>query len=410
MIKNTISSHLLLISTFTKTCCQLLPKLLLPILCPAFIVSCNEGGDAESPQAYSYTVPALTGDGWQVGHLQDVGIDTNLLIEAMNTIRQGEPGFELIDSIVIAKDGVLVFDELTRTGFNLYDGLVGNTSLQIHSLHSVTKSWTSTAVGVAIDQGFIPNVDALVHDYFVDKMPIQNYTAEKQGIKLQDWLTMRPGYDWNENDVSLLDRNNIVYPFNESADPVQFLLDRPMVFAPGTTFDYNSGVSHVLGELVGRAVGQDVVGFMDVNLFQPLQIHNYQYFSLTGQFAAGGADGGLFISTRDMAKLGQLFLDNGFWNGQQLVSQSWINMATQAQIEFDTGRDGYGYQWWTHDFDHQSGLVRGYRADGWGGQHIIVIPALNLVVALTGHAYTDEQIQDRNRVRIVQDYILPSIN
>ena len=375
------------------------------------VVGCGSGSSSTDaqlapPVPYTYRVPQQLNDGWQTAHLQDVGIDSNLLTDLINKIRHQVPGYHLIDSVLIVKDGMLVFDERTRTQFDRFDEIIDNHNLDLHIMNSVTKSFASTAVGIAIDQGYIPGIDAPVHDYFVDKMPIDNFTPEKQSITLVDWLTMRAGYQWDEWTIPYLDPNNQINRMSNSADPIQFLLDQPMATTPGTTFVYNSGVSHVIGSLLERATGQSVATYMNQTVFQPLNIQTFDYYTVGGQFFTGG---GLYLTTRDMAKLGQLFLDGGEWNGVRVVSEAWVNEATATHVQFTTAPGGYGLHWWTGTFNYDGNVVSSFRAVGFGGQYVIVIPALRLVVAMTGHAFMASEGNLRNTVDVVQDYVLPSI-
>ena len=376
------------------------------IFTPVILVACGGDDDDDVFVPYEYAMPEQTGDGWQVGQLQDVGIDATRITEVMNFIRRKEPGFRFIDSLVIIKNGQLVFDELIRTRFDRFDNSIGNRNIELHTLRSATKSFASTLVGIAIYQSYIPGADILVHDYLQQRQPIANWDTSKQSIKMSDWLTMRHGYEWEEDDFAYFDLNTITGQFENASDPFQFVLDLPMANSPGQVYEYNTGVSYALGRFVQEITGQHVIDFIDSNLFQPLNISVYEYSALAGELHTGA---GLYLSARDMAKLGQLYLNGGVWNGYRIISEDWVNLATQSHVEFDTGHDGYGYQWWTHDFEYDGGFVTSFRAQGFGGQYIIVIPNLELVVVLTSHAYTEEQIQERGQIRIVQDYILPSI-
>ena len=375
------------------------------------LFGCGSGSDSSSASAprqdpYVYRTPTQTADGWTTGDLQQVGMSSTLPSQLVDRIRRREPGFDLIDSVLIARNGVLVFDELTRTALEAGDEQIGNRDLNLHALNSVTKSFTSTAVGIAIDQGYLPNIDLNVHDYYSDKIPIQNFTSDKAGIRLRDWLTMRAGYSWDESSISYLDSRNVWRQMGASSDPVRFVLDRPMADAPGSTFTYNTGVSFLLGDLVHRATQQEFSNYLSANLLSKLDIQTFRYVSVGGQLAGGS---GLFLSHRDMAKLGQLFLDGGVWNQVRVVSQSWVTLATQTHTPSRSPNAGYGLQWWTTTFSYQGRELPSFYANGFGAQYVIVIPELKLVVGLTGHALTDAQASSRAQVRVVQDFVLPAI-
>src|SRR5690606_37649938 len=135
---------------------------------------------------------------------------------------------------------------------------------------------------------------------------------------------------------------------------------------PGDTFAYSTGVAYGLGRIVQLSSGLSVVDFMDLYLFQPLNIENYTWWEVDGQLHTGSA---LYLSLRDMAKLGQLFLDGGEWNGARVVSQTWVNEATIARVDADANRQ-YGYQWWMQSFTANGTDYATYFANGLGGQYI----------------------------------------
>jgi CubicO group peptidase (beta-lactamase class C family) len=375
----------------------------------ALLLSCGgsggSGDGAGNPRvAYTYRQPAAIGDGWRVAHGRDVGVDVAPLETLVNNIREDAQDFRFIDSVFVAKDGRLVLDEQFRTGLDFTDEWAGNRNVNLHVLNSVTKSFTSTLIGIAIDQGQIPGVQVPVHDYFQQKFPIAEWSAAKAGITLQDWLTMRHGYDWNEWSSSYFDAGNINARMIAAADPVQFLLDRPLASTPGEVFAYSTGVSYGLGRLLQQASGQDVANYLRDNLLTPLDIRDFTYWNTDGQLQSGS---GLYLATRDMAKLGQLFLDGGVWNGTRVVSQSWVTEATVRRVELN-GR-GYGYQWWMREYTVGGNSYQTFYADGLGGQYIFVFPELNTVVAFTGSVYEDGQAPQRNFTRVIEEFILPAV-
>jgi len=371
-----------------------------------FSIGC--GGSSSStvePLApYVYQMPANLNDGWQVDQASDQNVDETLLTELVNNIQDNVDKFRYIEAVLVAKNGRLILNEQFKTALDFTDGWANNQNIDLHILNSVSKSFASTLIGIAIDQQIIPDTNVLVHDYFTHKQPIANWTDAKANITLQNWLTMRHGYEWDEWDVSYFDSNNLNAQMNNSSDPMQFLLDRPMAETPGNVFAYSTGVSFGLGRLVERASGQSLTNFMETNLFDPLSITNYTYWSLNGSPHMGSA---LYLSTRDMAKLGQLFLDNGVWNGERIISESWIEQATQKKV--DNGTWGYGYQWWMTIFTVDGIIYDTYYADGLGGQHIFVFPELNAVIAFNGDAYEDDEREQRSYRTIIQDYIIPSL-
>ncbi|MCO7227140.1 serine hydrolase [Pleionea sp. CnH1-48] len=365
------------------------------------LISC---GSNESTPPYSYKEPAQINDGWQTAHLNELNLDDALLSQMMNNINQKVQNFKHIDSVLIAKNGRLIFHEEVRTQLDFTDNWASNQDVSLHVMNSVTKSFVSALVGIAIEQGHIANVDVMVHDYFQHKFPVANWDNEKAAITLKNWLTMRHGYVWDEWDVSYFEPTNLNAQMNASADPIQFLLDRPMTTTPGTTFAYSTGVSFGLGRLVQLATGQPLTRFMENNLLRPLDINKYTAWYLDGQIHTGSA---LYLTTRDMAKLGQLYLNKGVWNGQRILSESWVDESIVKHV--DNGNRGYGYQWWMSEYRVDGRIYESYSAQGLGGQYIFVYPELDAIVAFTGSAYTDEELSQRNLRLVLEQYILPAI-
>ena len=203
-------------------------------------LGCGGGSSDSTPQqqlpAYQYSPPEDLGDAWQVGDLNAKGIDPAPLETLINNIQNNVTGYLYIDSIAVAQNGELLLSHRIRTSLDQADGWANNQNIELHVLNSVTKSFTSALIGIAIDRGEIEGVNVPVHDYFQHKLPISNWTESKSSITLENWLNMRSGYEWDEWDVNYLDSNNLNMQMNNSNDPIQFLLDRPMSTEPGNNF------------------------------------------------------------------------------------------------------------------------------------------------------------------------------
>lgn len=379
--------------------------LLLASCCLACSSGSGDGDNTEVVTSYTYKAPPEIVDGWQTNNLTQLGIDATPLETLIDNINNKRAGFLHVDSLVISYDGELVLQEQLRSSLDFADDWAGNRDVDLHVLNSVTKSYTSALIGIAIDQQLISSVDVKVHDYFSHKLPIDNWTEDKQNITLENWLNMRHGYTWDEWNVSYLDSNNLNSQMNNTGDPIQFLLDRPMSTEPGTTFAYSTGVSFGIGRILQLATGMSVENFLVDNLLTPLNISDYDFWSLDRQLHTGSA---LYLTTRDMAKFGQLFLDGGVWNGEQIISEQWVETSTQQRIDLnETGSFGYGYQWWMGEFEANGQAYRSFYANGYGGQFIFVFPELQLVVALTGSAYLEGQEEERSIREILENSILP---
>lgn len=253
-------------------------------------------------------------------------------------------------------------------------------------LYSVTKSFVATLFGIALDQGKIVSVEQRVAEFFPEK-PFQHPDERKDAITLENLLSMTTGIDWVESDSTY----EAMY---RSSDWVEYVMRLRMRAAPGEEFNYCSGCSHVLLKVIERASGMDAVEYARTYLFNPLGIRDFDWERTPQGDAIGGW--GLALRARDMAKLGYLYLHDGEWNGQQVVSVDWVRAATTQHADPE-GRLGYGFQWWLYD-THGA-----YAALGKGGQTIFVIPDLDVIVATTADIANHDPIFD-----LIDEYIIPA--
>ena len=297
-------------------------------------------------------------------------------------------------SLLILKNGYLVTEEY----FN------GYSADQIHMLQSVTKSFTSAAIGIAIDKGYIEGVEAKVLDFFADTTDIKNLDARKRSMALKDILTMRTGTDYHERD-----RDSPHYKLNALLTGWDtFYLNRPMVCEPGTRYQYDSGGVILLSAILKQASGQHVDEFLEEHLFIPLGIEQKWWIkNFDGHPHTGG---GLRLRPRDMAKFGLLYLQKGKWNGKQIIPEWWVNESFQKKVDFGTAGRGhetaYGYLWWIQEPDaskKEEHLV--YSARGAFGQYIFIIPDHDMVVVVT--ADTKGKVYE-HPVEFIYSHILPA--
>jgi CubicO group peptidase (beta-lactamase class C family) len=216
-------------------------------------------------------------------------------------------------------------------------------------------------------------------------------------------LTMTAGLNWDALSHSRSHPGHTTYQMYASNDPVEFILNRNLSDLPGRQFNYNSGLTILLGEMVRIKTGMDIDEFTGKYLFAPLGISDYHW----DRFADGTiqTDGGLHLRPRDMAKIGCMMLKNGQWRGKQIISKDWIAASTQTHI---TGLGlGYGYQWWRGKafIDDQTIEIR--YASGHGGQKIFIIPHLDLVAVFTSKVFNPTGHSGPERMLI--KYILPAM-
>ena len=332
-----------------------------------------------TPEAAEIPWPA---EQWLTSSPEEQGMDAGRLQQMMDYIDgQSIP----MHAVIVIRHGHIVLEEY-RNGYH---------AERSHEIQSVTKSFSSTLIGIAIRLGLIEDVQQTLVELFPDHT-IGNMDERKERITLEHLLTMSEGMDWHEHDYPYDDPRNTLGQMWSSKDAVQHVLDRPMAREPGESWAYNSGTSILLGGIIEQVTGGDVPSFAEEHLFTPIGIEGYWWARTTGRHHH--TDGGLHILPRDMARLGYLMLHQGTWDGQEIVSADWVAEATREHMQTTWG-DGYGYQWWVVPSS------RAYRATGHYGQVIYVAPEADMVVVFTGNiADGDPYPHDA----LVFRYILPA--
>jgi CubicO group peptidase (beta-lactamase class C family) len=248
-------------------------------------------------------------------------------------------------------------------------------------MQSVSKTVTSITIGIAISRKEFPaDLDAPILTYF-DEHKIANLDERKRRITLRNLLTMTAGLEWNE-DVAYNDPKNSADIMESKQDWVEYVINQPMVAEPGKVWVYSSGVTQLLSHIFKKTTGKNVDEYAAQYLFQPLGIAYHWKHSPTG---LPDTEGGLYISTSSLAKIGYLFLKDGKWEGKQIVPSEWVkaSVASAMSVE-DEGRHwGYGFQWWLEPWG-KSPKKFAWSARGFGGQELRVVPEYNLIVVLTG--------------------------
>ena len=263
----------------------------------------------------------------------------------------------------------------------------------------MTKSFTSALIGIAIDQGLIGGVEARVMDFFPRYAQLAD--ERKAKLTLAHLLTMQAGLEWNEGQLSYADsRNDLIRLFSVS-DPIGYILAKPAINEPGSTFLYGGNCTNLLGEVIRSASGQRMDAYAKTRLLEPLGITNYQWDFINPDMIH--ASGNLQLRPRDMAKLGYLYLKGGVWQGKRIVSEAWVRESTRQHAHAPGG--GYGYQWWVRTYASGGKTAEAYGAMGWGGQRIMVFPSLDMVVVFTGGNYVGQEPVDA----IITNHILPAV-
>lgn len=371
-----------------------------PFLVPCFLlgIEATSRNDQES-ETYSYAMPPKTGDGWDVASLSSQGIDKVVIGKLVNQVKDDE--LEEIHCILIARNGKLVLEEyFSGHRYDRQFTIFHRDSL--HYVASVTKSVTSALIGIAVDRGMIDGVNQSLIEFFPE-FTDDEMDKRKAQITLKHGLTMSGGLFWDEWTYPYTDNRNTHVQMNQSGDPIAYALALPVDTLPGKKFLYNSALAILLGGVLHNAALMPVDRFAEMFLFEPLDIDAYYWWAYpNGVFQTGG---GLFLRPRDMAKIGQLYLQKGRWDDRQIISENWVSESVKMHMPFNDRRTvGYGYLWWLQYFKVGDNSVFSYSARGWGGQFIYVFPDLKMVVVLTGGRYTGPMPIRK----ILEEYILPA--
>jgi len=344
-----------------------------------FIVSLPSPGIPKIPGASpSYAPPSAQASpwptaGWKTSTPEEQGMDSRKLAGALDFLKTYEPN---IHSLLVVRNGVLVAEAY----FHPFP------PESRHDVASVTKSVTSTLVGIAVRKGLIKSVEEPVLGFFPEYAPA-NLDDRKKSITLRDLLAMRSGLQCVASPTEETLMRMIASP-----DWIRFMLDLPMAAKPGEVFVYNSGGVHLLSAVIRKATGRSALDFAKDELFGPLGITDARWPAdpLRGDNHGWGD---LQLRPRDLAKIGYLFLNKGAWDGKTIVTPEWVAAATSP---FPGAlQDNYGRLWWLNK-DY------GYSARGRGGQYIYVVPRTNLVVVMTGGGL-------RAADRTLTGHILPAV-
>ncbi len=294
-----------------------------------------------------------------------------------------------LHSIMIVKHGQVVFEKW-------FNGQAAETP---HAMHSVSKTFTATAVGLAINEGKLNITDPVVK-FFPDKLPAEQ-SENLKAMTVRYLLTMTCGHDEEPNSMR-----------KDSIDWVQAFLAWPVKHKPGEYYLYNSFGTYMLSAIVQKVTGEKLIDYLDTRLFQPLHITRPEWEESPQGINCGGW--GLSLKTEDMAKMGQLFLQQGKWNGKQIVPAEWLKEMSSYQVpsapsgtrfedlenaglnkDNNEWVQGYGYQMWI--CRHNA-----FRADGYAGQYIIIFPDRDAVLVLTTSSSLYQPYMD-----LIWQYLLP---
>lgn len=323
----------------------------------------------------------------------------------------------LLDSLLIAANNGtypnLEGITISQGGMHTEAYFHGFTKDSLHDTRSAFKSVTGLLIGIAIDKGFVKSVNEKVYAFFPEYKPYQNWTGVKDSMTIAHLLAMKSGFDCEEWEGA----KDCEDEMSLTHDWIRFCLDLPLKNKPGTQWDYTSINAMLLGGILAHATHMSVTEFADRYLFKPLGITRYRWT----QDPAGHemTAGSFYLSPRDMNKIGQLVLHDGVYQNTRIVSQQWIQAMTRpltkienfSNVQISKNKTAtpqptyYGYTWYNEKIQTPRFTYNVVFASGNGGQYIMVIKDLDLVVTFTGNSY--QSWKSKLPFDILIHYILP---
>lgn len=314
-------------------------------------------------------------------------LDAQALGKLEQRIRSGE--LDNVHEVVVLQGGKTAAEWYfqgpdQRRGENL--GVVKFGPDTLHDLRSATKSVVSILFGLALADGAIKSLDEPVLDYFPEYTDLR--TPERMKIRLRDLLSMTSGLRWDERTYPYTDARNSEIQMDRAADRYRYILSQPIDAAPGERFTYSGGDVALIAAVIARATGERIDVYAKRKLFHPLGIDRFEW--LKDAKGVPIAASGLRLSARDMAKLGQMMLQQGRWEGRQIAPAAWVDESTSQHAKFAPDqRCGiqYGYYWWLGALCRGDERTPFVFAVGNGGQYIWIVRPLDLVIVSTTGLY-----------------------
>lgn len=311
---------------------------------------------------------------WQTANPEEKNMDSDKLEEMLEYIDEETPFY---DSIVIIRHGYIVLER--------YYLSYGPDDL--HHLWSTTKSFISALVGIALNEGLISNINDKMLDYFPNKT-ISNYDPRRENITIEHLLTMSSGIEW------LFYLHQTIFTGHE--DPVEFALNQPIYFEPGSQFEYINGGPHILSGIIHEVVESTVEEYASEKLFNPIGIKDFLWGKDQQNVSQGSY--ALSLTPRDCARFGYLYLNNGTWDDKQIIPSDWVKKSSDVYWNL-TSNTSYGYLWWIYP---KSGC---YATRGYEEQNIFVIPEYDILFVTTGKAPSDTV----DSKYLIDNFIIPAI-
>lgn len=335
--------------------------------------------DGTEETGYRYQVPEKTTDGWETENLKEAGLESSKIEAVVRKILQKK--YPHIHSLLVVRDGRLALDEYFY-GYGPED---------VHPVQSITKPIFSLLFGIAEKQGLV-RPEQRLRDYFPDIHLRKDWEPTKDQITLESLLTMTSGLGCDD----FKDMDSCSWAMFQSDDWLVFFLSLPSQSPPGLRFAYCGACLTPLAVILEKQSGLGLPQYAQKFLFGPLGIQEPRWWE--GPKGIHSPAFGLALRPRDMAKLGQLVLQKGNWEGREVVPGNWITRSTSPHVpNTKTGKEAaYGYLWWERNVKWRGKELRSFDAWGVGGQHVFIVPDLNLVCVLTGGNYKDGKLANNS--------------
>jgi CubicO group peptidase (beta-lactamase class C family) len=329
-----------------------------------------------------------------ISTLEDVGLDKQIITELVDSIKTGF--YPHRHSLLIYKDDKLVLEEYFSGHDEIWGtdiGIIKHSDTVLHDMRSVSKSVVSACIGIAIEEGFIKDVNQSIFDFFKDYKDLE--VGSKSKLTIYHLLTMTDGLDWDESGPV----DNTELAMENSTDKVAFILNRDLKYEPGTRWNYNGGTTELLANIILRTTGKNIYQYSKEKIFDKLKITRSEWTSYYGNGIPAAASG-LRLTSRGMMKFGILYQNEGKWGEEQIVPKKWVEDSFYSWIERPED-GGYGYQFWILEFNIGTNNLRIPAAWGNGDQRIFFDKKNNLLVITTAGNYNKLNIED-NAIAILK--------
>ena len=354
-----------------------------------------------SIQSYS------SGYEWQYSNPEGEGLNISKIKILSDEFRNGMHGY--VDAFLLIKNGKIVHEEYYENDYaELTKNLKSEQSkilsenygdaakpiynyfdpkwhpyykdTDLHTIQSVSKSVTSALIGIAIERGEINGLNEKIAQYFPNHSS-QFIDPLKSKITIEDLLTMRAGIKWDESSHAYTNPMNNAASMENSNNWIDYILSLPMEYKPGEKFVYNSGITVLLSHILHEASGMHANEYAEKYLFNKLGIQDYFWKKTPNNLT--DAEGGLYLSTRDFAKIGMLYLNDGRWNGSPVITNEWVELTMSPDTDIEESSRKYGYQWWLVPYENNQEKWM-YSGSGYGGQYLLIVPEYQLVMVFNG--------------------------